>query len=183
MVRSFIALPIPATCILELQAVSRNIEALDKRRVWRLVPSENYHLTLAFMGDLDYQTISLLCDEMDQRFAPLSSEFIEFAEVSLFPFKRRPRLIVAMLKKSEWLEAVYRDTFAMLRALGVTADKKANFYPHVTLARLRERRGKATQFEPQLLSGSFKPESVNLYQSELTVKRSIYTPMHEVALV
>lgn len=182
MVRSFIALPIPTSCLLELQAVSRNIEALDKRKVWRLVPSENYHLTLAFLGDVDYQTVSLICDEMDQRLSQLSPELLEFAEVSLFPFKRRPRLIVAMLKKNDWLEVLYRDVFSMLRALGVSADKKSNFYPHITLARLRERRGKATQFEPQLLTGSFVPESVNLYQSELTPKRSIYTPLHKITI-
>jgi len=120
---------------------------------------------------------------MARRFKHSRRGQIELAEVGLFPFNRKPKLIVALLKPTDWLMDLYQSVQQMLTSLGLSVDKKSSFKPHVTLARLRDKYGKAGRFEPQMTTGSFKADQLVLYQSELKGKHPLYTLLYGMRLV
>ncbi|SVB45419.1 uncharacterized protein METZ01_LOCUS198273, partial [marine metagenome] len=52
-IRTFIALELPPSLRHELSGQAKLLAGQDKRQHIRWLPSENYHLTLAFLGDVD----------------------------------------------------------------------------------------------------------------------------------
>ena len=59
-IRSFISLDLPLSLRHELSGHARLIAGQDKRQKIRWLPSENYHLTLVFSGDIESVKISAL---------------------------------------------------------------------------------------------------------------------------
>ena len=59
-IRTFIALELPPSLRHELSGQAKLLAGQDKRQHIRWLPSENYHLTLAFLGDVDSPSLSSL---------------------------------------------------------------------------------------------------------------------------
>lgn len=106
----------------------------------RFVEPENYHLTLAFLGNVDAQRVP----EVEAALAAVASHH-EHLEVTLnrvgaFPHERTPRIIFI---GSRGADRRYRALAASVRAacthLGFTVDEKDDI-PHVTIARTSDRR-------------------------------------------
>src|SRR6185312_10694181 len=105
----------------------------------RWIDSDNYHLTLRFIGDVDGSTAR------DFTFA--------LSEIAAAPFQlrlnglgsfggRKPRAIFAGIAPSDGLDTLRRANERAAREAGLPPEGR-NFKPHVTLARLRGARADA----------------------------------------
>ena len=72
-IRSFIALNVPEEATNQLGDLAAKMSYQDKSRAIRWVDQENYHVTLAFLGDQTQQDLENLAERLDQSL--LQTEF------------------------------------------------------------------------------------------------------------
>ena len=101
----------------------------------RLVPRENLHLTLHFIGNISAAALPTI----DAKLQHLANAFTPFRlylqELSPGPSARNPRLVWARFGQNETFEQI---SVALAQAIGGQASPHLHPVPHVTLARLRK---------------------------------------------
>lgn len=164
MIRSFIALPLPAGCTRTLEALQGGLT------VARPVPSENMHLTLAFLGEQPEADLRALCIELgDIRVEPF--------EITLsgmqFLGGKDSGIIAVEADGGEPLTRLQAKVTRIVREAGITLNRQ-KFRPHVTIFRLSKT---ASEFERLRIQawldarGGFAPITANL--KEMALFRSV----------
>ena len=128
MPRLFTGLEIPSDLALELSMLRGGLSGA------RWIDSENYHITLRFIGDIDHATASDVASTLGHvRREPFT---VTIDGLSFFGGDR-PRAIVAKARPSAPLVQLQADHERLLRRIGIAPEPR-KFTPHVTLARLRD---------------------------------------------
>ena len=136
--QTFLVLALSQTLMNKLSAQAEMISRYDNLQQIRWIPEENYHLTLAFLGDVEYALISSLKLELEQILSYKKSIPFRFSEISPFPFSGTPKIVAAMLEQSDELMKLNHNTVKCIRDFGISHERKL-FLPHVTLGRLKFR--------------------------------------------
>ncbi len=100
----------------------------------RWVDEANYHITLRFMGDVDYTLANEIVFQMSQIQHP------EF-ELGLRGFgsfgTKKPHSLFAAVTNNEDLYLLHKEIERRMKKLGLKSDKHG-YTPHVTIARLNK---------------------------------------------
>ena len=179
-IRTFLALELPQTVRNKLSSYVELISGNDKLQQIRWLPKENYHLTLAFLGNVDYVLISTLKLRLEQ--SSKQAVPFRFSEITPFPFSGTPKIAAAMLEHSDELMQLQHNTDKCVRAFGISLERR-RFAPHVTLGRLKSRSRKSIAFQPQQIFLEGVSEKVVISQSELAPKGAVYTSLGEISLM
>ena len=180
-IRTFLALELSQTVRKKLSAHAEMISRYDNLQQIRWIPEENYHLTLAFLGDVEYALISSLKLELEQILSYKKSIPFRFSEITPFPFSGTPKIVAAMLEQSHELMKLHHKTAKCFRAFGISLDRK-RFRPHVTLGRLKFRSRKSLTFQPQQIFLEGVSEKVFIFESDLTPMGAVYISRGEISL-
>ena len=180
--RTFLSLELSKSVRNKLSAHAEMISRYDNLQQIRWIPDENYHLTLAFLGDVEYVLMSSLKLELEKILSYKKSVPFRFSEITPFPFSDTPKFIAAMLEQSDELMKLQHNIVKCIRDFGLTLERR-HFAPHVTLGRLKSRNRKSLTFQPKqiLLEGLYK--QIVIFQSELTPKGAVYTSTGEISLM
>src|SRR5260221_4297654 len=127
MPRLFTGLEIPSELALELSMLRGGVFGA------RWIDTENYHITLRFIGDIDNATASDVAATLDEIRRPPFDVTIE--GLSFFGGDK-PRAIVAKAQPVPPLVHLQAEQERLMRRLGIPPEPR-KFTPHVTLARLR----------------------------------------------
>ena len=129
MPRLFTGLEIPADIGLQLSAHRGGLPGA------RWIDPANYHITLRFIGDVDYamarDLYAILGD--GRRREPVT---VTFDGLSSFGGER-PRVVIARAAPNPDLQGLQAEQERLVRRVGLPPEKR-KFLPHVTLARLRD---------------------------------------------
>ncbi|MCI9262514.1 RNA 2',3'-cyclic phosphodiesterase [uncultured Adlercreutzia sp.] len=177
--RTFIALDLPTEFADGSAALAR---MLGTSVEGRFLPRDTYHLTLAFLGDIEDAEAARAMDAIDEACDKLreSEEPVLLAPDGLGKFGRPHDatlwLGIAKLPPLETLAATLKEA---LRARALPFDDKP-FLPHVTLAR------RARLPKGDLPSLAFplptKTETLTLYKSTLDRDGATYKPLYQQTL-
>lgn len=100
----------------------------------RWIDETNYHITLRFMGDVDYSLANEIVLHLSQIQLP------EF-DLSLRGFgsfgNKKPHSVFAAVQNNEDLILLHNEIERRMKSLGLKADKH-DYTPHVTMARLKK---------------------------------------------
>ncbi len=183
--RTFFAIGLPEATRMALANVVKPLRVAPGRYSW--VATENIHLTLRFLGDVSEDTVELLDRFCQKRFSQCGPLVLSPRGLGFFPNSRRPSVFWAgLLIERGNLEAVQSISEEAAHHIGLAAETKA-FYPHLTLARIRDSRNaaplaRAVEEFGQFSSESFEVNSVTLYRSELLPRWARYTVLKEYSL-
>ncbi len=126
MPRLFIALPVPEEIADELVTLQSGVPDTH----W--VPTENFHVTLCFAGEVQGSIMKDLEEELSDI---AGSQFpLTVAGVEQFSTGKQPKALVALVAKSDRLDWLQQKVSTVARNCGVELDRR-KFRPHVTLAR------------------------------------------------
>lgn len=181
-IRSFFAFDIEDQKIIrklsEVQGMLANTGADLK-----LVKSQNIHLTIRFLGEIQPPMVDDIYKEMKElSFSPFR---VYLEGLGAFPKINYPRVVWVGIKKgANELKDVFEQLEPRLRGLGFKPDTKG-FSPHLTIARVRTGRNKSGLAELILKLedyelGTIKVECLKLKKSYLTPRGPIYTNLREV---
>lgn len=127
MPRLFTALEIPRDASLSLSLLRGGLPGA------RWIDTENYHITLRFIGDVEGHVADEVANALDRVRRP--SFNLTLSGVGAFGSKK-PHSVYAAVVPSPELLAPQAEIERICQRLGLPADPR-KFVPHVTLARLR----------------------------------------------
>ena len=188
-VRAFIAIDLPADIKVEVGKLIENLKAasrfLNTQFTW--TSQENIHLTLAFLGDITPVQVRMAavtlrgCVKCWKQFA------LKIGAPVLFPEGNIPRIVALKLsKETEALSVVQRMLTNGLRRRGFDLELR-EFYPHLTLGRLKNREDIAgirrlVDESKMRKFGTFQVAEIKLMKSILTPDGPIYECIHSEPL-
>ena len=169
MPRLFVALSIPEV---QTEALCAMQHGLDGAR-WR--PAENFHVTLAFIGETDRHGMDDALDALGAVEAPGFD--VRLAVLGSFG-ERKPRAVWAGVETSPGLVHLQAKIETALRRRGFDLERR-KFVPHVTLAYLKGARpGDVARYcaenEGLFCAPVFAVEAFHLYSSRLGGEASHY---------
>jgi 2'-5' RNA ligase len=133
--RLFIAIPIPPAVSAALAGLLRRWEGLIPGV--RGVRSDQFHVTLRFLGDVPAGDLPRVRDAFRRAVAGARSFELEPAGAGAFPDARAPRVLwVGIGRGRAPLEALARRLEDVFAAEGLAAEERG-FHPHITLGRLK----------------------------------------------
>jgi 2'-5' RNA ligase len=168
--RLFVAVPLPA----ELRdLVRRAQEALPPVHGLRLLKPDQWHVTLAFMGEVDAAKAAVARDMVKGLPPGMGGEaFLE--DFLMLPSPSKARVVTLSLADGQGVfRALFEAVMGRLEAGGVMQREKRPFRPHLTIARLRPPGAVRPRYESERVT--FAVQSVCLYRSELSREGAVYT--------
>ncbi|MEL7025683.1 MAG: RNA 2',3'-cyclic phosphodiesterase [Pseudomonadota bacterium] len=179
MIRSFIGLPVPTDATRALMHRQSPIAGA------RIVPEENLHLTLAFLGDQSQALLRRLADDI----AACADGPVTVTLNAPNLLGKSPNAIALDAVKDDRLMALEARLTRMLHDADVEFVGR-RFRPHITLYRLPNRVEPGTALAIQrwldAQAGaepiSFQAQEMRLYQSTLTKDGPVYTSLAEFPL-
>ena len=173
--RAFIALELPEAFWRETADLARQ---LSLRIDGRFSKSDSYHLTLAFLGNIDDAQKGLAMDAMDAACAGLFAIPLESNGLGKFGRSNDATLWMGV-KPNDGLLELARRIREELEARSITFDSKP-FRPHITLAR-RTRIGRSDL--PALpFPRDDVATDVTLFKSELSHEGATYKTLYTIEL-
>ncbi|WP_099826604.1 RNA 2',3'-cyclic phosphodiesterase [Oceaniglobus indicus] len=170
--RAFVALDLPDDMADALDRLQ------DKLTVGRHVPADDFHLTLAFLGDTTPDTLEELHHRLDMMTWPVLS--LAVTGIDIFG-TANPRALYARIDGGAPLSALQKRIETFARAAGIDLPRR-RFVPHVTLARFsntmpEDQMAKVGRFlsaHGDWTMPPFAPPSLTLYRSHLSEGGPIY---------
>lgn len=169
--RSFVAVDISSPHALsrleEMQKLLINTDADLK-----IIPKENLHFTLKFLGEINSEQVQALCEEFKAISFPPFVAYIKGG--GAFPSTSRINVIWAGISEGEREFRDVSDSFQLtLKKMQLSTDSKG-FSPHITLARVRTGRNKARLAQAVSDLADFDVGQVNV--ERISLKKSVLTP-------
>lgn len=173
--RAFIALEPPEGFVEDVAAMARMLSAAVEGR---FVPRQNYHVTLAFLGDIDEAQARGAMDAIDEACAEAAAVPMRPDGLGKFGRASDATLWLGLAPDAELAGLADRLREA-LRLRGIGFDDKP-FLPHITLARrARLPKGALPELAFPLPCNAAR---VTLFKSTLSRDGAQYKPLYEVEL-
>lgn len=173
--RLFLGLSLPVEIQLALESWSSDL-LRDRDRV-RIIPAGDLHVTAVFIGERAAAEVSSI-ESMAARIASQARPPRLTADtVDAIP-RRRPRVLALGLRdEGGHAAALHSELTAALAQIGLEVAEGRPYWPHVTVARLRDERPLSPAPEKLPRLEPFEPPALSLYRSELGPQGSRYTQL------
>ena len=170
MPRLFVAIDLPEVVKESLVLMQNGLRGA------RWVVRENLHLTVRFIGEVSAEEADEIHSVLGEiRAVPF---IIKLGEIGLFSFGGKPRSVWIGVQDRSSIDILKQHIDRSLLRLGINHEGR-KYVPHVTLARLREKSSKLSDFMARLGTGRSVPVRVEqfvLFSSFLAHAGAIYTP-------
>ncbi|MCF8335394.1 MAG: RNA 2',3'-cyclic phosphodiesterase [Bacteroidales bacterium] len=134
MKRTFIAAKIsPGEKLLETYTKLRN-ELKNEKIKW--VNSDQFHITLFFLGDTDEEMIPRVRTQIGNLIDQFSAFYINLSGLGVFKNLHKPRVLWAGIYQYDTLKEIKERIDEEMVSLGFPAEER-DFKPHLTMARLK----------------------------------------------
>jgi RNA 2',3'-cyclic 3'-phosphodiesterase len=175
--RLFVALELPPAVRDALVAFR---EAAADPDVWRPLPPDALHLTLAFLGRRPAGDVATIDAVLHEAAGPAPRLVLNGAV--LLPPRGARVLCAALADPDGTLAALQTRVSDGLAAAGVFTPEKRPFRAHATVARLRPRRRAPRQVSAEPEPLEFRGDSLTLFESRLHPHGARYEPLVRVSL-
>jgi 2'-5' RNA ligase len=181
LIRVFVALPINEEVRGGLAVIQKRLKQSGARVGW--VKPANIHLTLAFLGYVPETQVTDLAAVMDEAASRVPAFRFEVAAIGTFGSPHSPRVVWAGVEDpSGTLSLLHQELVVGLAGLDIPLDDRP-FRPHLTLGRVRSRRG-VVELTSALGSvknsrlGGVEAGSLHLMRSRLESQGAQYSLLH-----
>ena len=174
--RMFIAIPLPPDVRRELSAAQQRLMGVCPGG--RFVPSENFHITLHFIGEsADMAGAALACDEAVRGIRPF---VLRLADYGSFARGRARTGYIGLSGELTELNRMHETLTAALRANGFHCEQR-RLTPHITLARELTHGPEVPEMEVPITGAgaAFTASQLVLFESRNVRGQMMYSPLHK----
>lgn len=184
--RTFVAIEIPAGL---RDRLARFQKGLDREAPGvRWVDPSQYHLTLAFLGDVLHADLTPICRAVAAAAAGFETFELLLRGLGVFPSPQKPRVLWVGAEGPglDTLMALQAAVAAAVNDAGYPPDER--FHPHITLGRPKPAREDGLDAAPLLArhrdwsTGRFLVTQVVTFSSSLTSEGPVYARMASASL-
>lgn len=180
----FIAVELPEIVKGALGDIQTALQKSGADAKW--VSPENIHLTIKFLGSVETGKIKAIADILHKTFAKTKAFPVTLSRLGAFPQMHAPRVLWAGLDDTtHTLKDNALQLDSALSQIGLPKEARA-FRAHLTLARLRTPRNKATLIEEMNKAQNdfrkilFNIDNVTLFESKLSPKGPAYSIISQI---
>ena len=168
--RLFLAIPLPPDILRAVSTSRTQLEQFGARG--RLVPRENYHITLHFLGETD--ALADAADALREAVRDIRPFVLRLGEYGSFKTDGSHTGFITVSCDGDELNRLYESLESALWERGFSKNR-GRLTPHITLGRKIE--GDEGFLLPPL-KAAFTANTVVLYESRSDHGQMIYTPIH-----
>lgn len=185
--RNFIAIPIDLETTQKLSKKVLALQSAGWAKHIRWFNSENYHLTLQFLGSkLEIEKVNQIVNVMDDwHLNEMLSFKTDIKSIQLFPESHSAHTIVATVNGSTKIQSLISRITETTNLIGLSPTKQ-DFLPHISLGRITKQVNLNELLIPTEIAYcdniKLKVDTITLYQSQLTTQAPIYTPLKSIFL-
>ena len=180
-IRAFIAIDLDSAVRTAVSAVLAHLRQQLRADEVRWVRAEALHMTLRFLGNIGPEQVAPLARQVSAELESIAPFEMLLGAVHLFPSARRPRVVALEVGPLAPLEALAAAVECGTRAVGFEPEER-RFRAHLTLGRLRGRRGLETGDFSVPDGTAVTVSDTVLFQSVLGRDRAEYTPLERMQL-
>ena len=184
--RAFFCVEIDDSLKQSLHQISRPLHKTAANVSW--VKSENLHITLKFLGDIDSSLVGHLRQVSDEVVKLTQPFTYALDRLGAFPDERKPRVIwIGCSQLPTQLIELHSMLDSQLENMGFQRER--HFEAHITLGRVKEdNKGRFEDLNERFQKiGNFQFQStatgLTLMESQLTPHGPIYTPLFRLPFV
>lgn len=186
-IRTFISVPLAANIRSGAVRLIGRIRSPEDGVKW--VPTDHFHLTLKFLGDVDNTQLPEICDAIRQVCENVPPFELRFGGTGAFPNLDRPRTLwVGIDDPTQSLRTLVNRLENDLAELGFKPEPR-DYRPHLTLGRTRSGSRKANPevverlvAERSIRLGEMQVDTVELMASFLEKRGPSYQVMDTIEL-
>ena len=179
--RLFIGIEIPSELKEEIFKIQKDLKKLNIK----LVEKENFHICLKFLGEVNESLVQEIYSVLENITLSKNAFEVSLKGVGVFPNISNPRVVWVGVESDEILNLAEEIDFNLSK-LGFEKEKR-KFVPHLTLGRLRDKKGKQIIKEfldkYKNLKMKFYVDKITLFKSKLSPKGPTYKKIKEFHLV
>jgi 2'-5' RNA ligase len=180
--RCFIAIEIPSEVKKEIAEVADILKKYDADIKW--VAVENLHVTLKFLGSTPEKSLPEIRESLLKAVSLFRPFYIKINGTGVFPNRKFPRVIWVGVENGETLPKLASDIDTSVSLLGYKKEER-EFKPHLTLGRVRSRKGTVSVVNEldnfgDKEFGYFIVDRIRLMRSELKPKGPEYSCLYEM---
>ncbi len=187
MTRLFFAIPLPYHFLISVKNWQADFKQKNNPHIAdiRFIPLENLHITALFLGDVENDKIELLVDKVKDRLGQVVSFRLKYANLSLAPSNKAPKMIWASFEQNNNFDKLSADLSSLS---GRCMDKKYSQARrqkliHITLARFKKTVYNLKLGDLNLKDKEIGVNQVNLMESELDRAGAKYRQFSQFELV
>lgn len=176
--RSFVGIPCEETVHPELSDLR---DSLDFSSI-KPVRTENFHLTVKFLGDITNDQLVDIDSLFQRRLPPTGPLTLTISGVGVFPNPKNPSVVWAGISTDDPLNEIYESVESVTVDLGFDTSTH-EFTPHVTLGRFKEDLGDRQKLLNWMQSngnaefGTFTAKNLHLFESKQQKDGPIYNSL------
>lgn len=181
--RLFIAFPVSQEAEKEMRFAQDKLRGLNPQSKIKWVGDEGFHVTIAFLGDVDennIENIKKILKNIAKNYLPF---IFQLNKVDVFPNLREPKVIVVKIGRGvlQYARKIHDELSNALCNIGLEIENR-RWNPHLTLG--RDKFGdKIIGFEQvQIKNISWQVDKIELIESELLPNGPKYTILENFSL-
>jgi len=187
--RLFVAVPIPDPVRDKMRAVQLELHSLAPHSAVRWTKSEQFHLTLRFLGDVPSRRVEDLRESVRAACAGAPALSLRARGVGFFPNARSPRVVwVGINDGKDYLADLQRKIESVVQPFTEESSGE-HFAGHVTLGRFKHvNRFRINELKAYVeamkdrVFGEWTAREIEIIRSELSATGPRYTPLATLRL-
>jgi 2'-5' RNA ligase len=170
-IRTFIAFDTPIEIRESMKSLQSELKKSNADVRWE--PSEKFHATIKFLGDVEERNLPRIIAKIEQSVSNVSSFIVSYREIGTFPDKHHPRVIWIGCENLDGnLLKMKNELDAALHPLGFPIEERT-FHPHITLGRVKSA-NRIKDLLSMLENLTFEPRSTKV--ERIVVMKSMLKP-------
>jgi 2'-5' RNA ligase len=174
--RAFIALEIPPKIRECLSSLAQ--ETLRDLREFKVVHTNNLHITLQFLGNCQWSSVPTIVESLNSAVEVFPKFTLSIGEPGFFPSKGQPRILHVGVDKGQ--SEIMLLASKIRKAMSVHGYREFKpFSPHITLARHR----KSYQKRQLIGSGAYWKSAMGLALQQYKLSSQLHWEVNSVVLM